>query len=495
MKSILIAGYYGAGNVGDEAILSSILSCLKEEQSDVNITVCSWQPESTQELHSVKAISWTKMSIIAETVSDMDLVIVGGGGLFQDYWGLDPDTYLRSTHGGISTYGSLILLAELFGIPCILLGVGIGPLHSRLGRQHTLELALRCQAIVLRDQESYQELLRCGFSPDDPEAPAVSISADLTFLFESSTIVNETTDDLISQVGIEAGTPLLGINLRYWDRPEPPSVWLPIIVEGVREFLKYQEKYQVVLLPFQKFNESAFTDDVQVCEDFIELMGLPERIHLVRDVGDPEIMRSLIGKCSHILGMRYHAVIFALLNHIPPVALSYDPKVEHLMKEAGLKTVCPLFDLKTNDQMKSLLLFVVENRTELSSLIGSFLEDQKKLTQGPMDVLSEVLSRPIRKQNMQVLQKRVLKQIQVMERMDQEFDQVKGEFDELIREKESQQSVYDQLVQDMQLIKQSRTYQLAENLQKFRNWILPPQSKRGKFYTQLVDGSRKEDVQ
>ena len=189
MKSILIAGYYGAGNLGDEAILSAILEMLNDGKMEVEITVCSWQPELTKEIPGVSAVSWQKMSQIARVASEADLIIIGGGGIFQDYWGLNPNSYLRSTHGGITTYGSLALMAELFGIPCLLFGVGVGPLKTELGRQHTLKTVLRCQAVSLRDHQSYRELLAIGFEPDHPLSPPVFVGTDLAFLTDARSLI------------------------------------------------------------------------------------------------------------------------------------------------------------------------------------------------------------------------------------------------------------------------------------------------------------------
>ena len=258
MKSILIAGYYGAGNLGDEAILSAILTGLRQEFNDLKCTVCSWQPEQTKQLHGVEALSWTEISEIARSVAMMDLVIVGGGGLFQDYWGLDPDSYLRRNHGGISTYGSLPLLAEIFGIPCLLFGVGIGPLDSELARKHTLMAAQRCQEITLRDQHAYQQLLETGFDPGNLQSPRVSVFADPAFSLLASDSSIQNADSIFSQFGVPPEARLLGVNLRYWDRPAPPSVWLPIVAEGIRNFLQKEEDFQVILLPFQRFDGSLF---------------------------------------------------------------------------------------------------------------------------------------------------------------------------------------------------------------------------------------------
>ena len=49
---LLVSGYYGFGNLGDEALLAGMLGGLPGAQ----VTVLSGQPEATQTLHNVGAV-------------------------------------------------------------------------------------------------------------------------------------------------------------------------------------------------------------------------------------------------------------------------------------------------------------------------------------------------------------------------------------------------------------------------------------------------------
>ena len=54
--SIIIEGYYGCGSLGDEAILQGLLQMIKKQYSSVDITVVSFNPKQTSEMHDVKAV-------------------------------------------------------------------------------------------------------------------------------------------------------------------------------------------------------------------------------------------------------------------------------------------------------------------------------------------------------------------------------------------------------------------------------------------------------
>ena len=126
----LIAGYYGFGNTGDEAILAAILNGLHARSPSSRAVVISGDPADTRRRHGVEAVPWRDVLAIDRAVKDSDLVIIGGGGLFQDHWGLDPDSLLTPDHYGITFYAGPAILASLHGKPLALPGLGFGPLAS-----------------------------------------------------------------------------------------------------------------------------------------------------------------------------------------------------------------------------------------------------------------------------------------------------------------------------------------------------------------------------
>ena len=47
MSNIVISGYYGFGNAGDEAMLCAIIDAIRKEEADAHITVISGNPTET----------------------------------------------------------------------------------------------------------------------------------------------------------------------------------------------------------------------------------------------------------------------------------------------------------------------------------------------------------------------------------------------------------------------------------------------------------------
>src|SRR5579864_8998828 len=91
---ILIAGCIGFGNTGDEAIAQVVTGHLRELIPGAGITIVSGNPAHTAQAFGVSAVGWHDPRAMIEAVRNTDLTILGGGGLFQDYEGLDPDSVL-----------------------------------------------------------------------------------------------------------------------------------------------------------------------------------------------------------------------------------------------------------------------------------------------------------------------------------------------------------------------------------------------------------------
>ncbi|HEX2334269.1 MAG TPA: polysaccharide pyruvyl transferase family protein, partial [Burkholderiales bacterium] len=90
-----ITGSYGGLNLGDEAILQSIITQLRKDVPKVEITVFSRDAEDTKRRHGVeRSVPVRKLSRaeVLPEVERLDLLILGGGGILYD---ADARTYLR----------------------------------------------------------------------------------------------------------------------------------------------------------------------------------------------------------------------------------------------------------------------------------------------------------------------------------------------------------------------------------------------------------------
>ncbi len=324
-RSVVIIGYFGFGNAGDEAILAGLLSGLRERDPKIRATVISGNSADTESQHGVLAIPWPDLEGIAVAIEKSDGVVVGGGGLFHDYWGVDPDTMLTDRSWGIPSFVAPVLLAALHGKPAVLAGVGVGPLRTSLGRALTRQICDLAACLTVRDPASADLLVEIGVARE-----RVEVTADFAFNF----VPSEGDRKMATALLPEGDGPLVAFCLRNWEIGVHSPRW-ETEVAAAADLLIRTAGARIVFVPFQNI-PGARENDVAVSERVLARLSSPERASVVPTRFTPGLTAALLSRCDAVLGMRLHSLLFALCGGIPAVALSYDPKVAGLMASLGL---------------------------------------------------------------------------------------------------------------------------------------------------------------
>ena len=117
-------------------------------------------------------------------------MIVGGGGIFHDFHGVDSDTFLTDNHWGVSFFSGPAVIASLWRKPVMLYAVGVGPLQSRHARDLTRIACDAAVAITVRDQAPKGALEMLGVPSE-----RIEVTADPAFgfasTFEQPSVVDE----------------------------------------------------------------------------------------------------------------------------------------------------------------------------------------------------------------------------------------------------------------------------------------------------------------
>lgn len=333
-NTILIAGHYGFGNTGDEAILDSILAELRNNQPDLEIWVTSSNPHVTAVNHHVRSISWKDIPGLLEVALQSDLIMIGGGGVFVDYWGVPKDSQLTSGHWGITYYNAVAMLALIFNKPFVIHSVGVGPLATEDGKKLTRLTFDLADIATVRDQASKDLLVSLGVSSADiritPD-PGLYLHSNRDFVFE-----------IFRTVGIPSGEkPILGVCVREWQGVN----WKPVLASALDRFLEIED-VNILFIPFQKETD-ILENDVRAAESVLSLMKHQQHAYVLKEIHPPETTKGLLSCCKVVLGMRLHSLIFAAGVQVPTIAISYDPKVAGFMSFIGLNDfVIPLNDFE-----------------------------------------------------------------------------------------------------------------------------------------------------
>jgi polysaccharide pyruvyl transferase CsaB len=306
MAEILVSGYYGFRNAGDEAILAGMIQSFRDLLPDATFTVISGTAAYTRKVHGVKAVSRGQAKEIWRAIGRADLIILGGGSLLQDVTSSKSLVY----------YLGITAMAKVHGKPVMFYAQGAGPVTKLLSKLMIPPIVNRVNLITVRDEETKVTLrnLRVG--------RPVTVTADSALALGPAD--RERGAALLSEVGVDLTRPLIGVSVRHWKAGE--ALWQPELAKAL-DLLAQATGAQVVLLPMQ------FPQDVRTGAAVLGQMK-EEAVLVQRECLHDEL-QAMISRCHLLIGMRYHSLVFAAMNGVPLVGLSYDPKNDNFLRLIG----------------------------------------------------------------------------------------------------------------------------------------------------------------
>lgn len=309
MKRVVLAGYYGFNNAGDEAILYSVLRSLRQKDRDLRLTVLSANPEKTRRLHGVDSVNRWKMPGVIRAIATHDVLVFGGGSLLQDV------TSRRS----LQYYLGLARLALFFRKKVYFMAQGIGPLRAEGSRSAVASVLDRVDTVTLRDLESKQLLLDLGV-----HRPRMELTADAVLGLYRREIEGRIGEKILGRYGI--GPPeqekLVGLAVRDWQNLSQYKKVLARVADGLAD-----RGYQILLVPFH------FPGDVGCARELARHMEHSPRI--LREECGTVALLGILGRMQLVFGMRMHSIIMAAVMGTPAIGLSYDPKIDAALDATG----------------------------------------------------------------------------------------------------------------------------------------------------------------
>ena len=268
----LVSGYFGARNLGDEALLAGLLIGLRARGARV-VRVLSIDPDHTRAVHGVPARR--RVVGLPAALLASDVLVSGGGGLLQDV------TSGRS----LGYYLGVIRAARLLRRRVVVYGQSLGPLS--VGGQRRVQRALQGLPLGLRDAPSLALANRLGLSAT-PVADA-ALALPVPAVTQRDALV------LVPRGGLPKAT-----------------------------------------LALRALGEEAQARGMQVevlaCQpalDLPEVARLETRLPGLRRLPDepPEAALAALAGARLVASVRLHGLVLATVAGVPHVGLAYDPKV------------------------------------------------------------------------------------------------------------------------------------------------------------------------
>ncbi len=310
INRILIFGYFGCGNLGDETNLGQLIAWTREINPRCQITVISADPGQTALEYQVAAVGKYNLPGIIQAVKAADRMIGGGGNLFQDLSSLRSLVY----------YSALVWLAGIYRVRVFLYGQGIGPIRSTLSKLIAKRSLSRIQLITIRDRISQLILEQMElrqpqvFLAADPLLARKPLATD-----EAKRYWNHYSGNQTKKVG------LIIRRHRFWDE----GLWNRLL--GSLPL----GNIELYILAIQD-------DDLHLVLKLVRSLG-------VKSLPVPRnwrILQQAIGGFDMVISCRLHGLIAAVIQNIPCVGLAADLKIAAFCLEHGINYLS--LDEKTN---------------------------------------------------------------------------------------------------------------------------------------------------
>lgn len=303
MYDILISGYYGFENSGDDAILLAILDNLRKYKQDVKILVLSKKPEETKKIYGVDAADRFNFNEVIKAMKSSRVFLNGGGNLIQD----------ESSTRSLMYYLTTIYLAKKLGLKVMLYSNGIGAISKKINRMITSRIINKADIITLREKISLKEIESLKITK-----PEVLVTADPAFTLQPC--VDEEALAILEKEGITKDKPLVGISIRKWAN----AAGYTKQIAAAADYLHEAYNVQTVLIPMH------YPHDVEISNTLASMMKhkpgiIKNKYNVTQTLG---IMKNM----DMIIGMRLHALIYGASLQVPVVGLIYDPKVEGFLE-------------------------------------------------------------------------------------------------------------------------------------------------------------------
>jgi polysaccharide pyruvyl transferase WcaK-like protein len=302
-RSLLLVGYFGRGNLGDDAMRDGLAKFLAREIPTVKTR---WQP-----LPAWRLASLPEVLALLRNLYWSDAVVLAGGTHFHDGYG-------RRSLRILATHWIVFSVARLLGANVGYAGVGIGPLTTAAGRWLTRRIATAASVILLRDDPSMAEITQLN------SRAQLIRGFDSASLLSAPRAAHRKTD---RHVGIS----LIPYFTVFDGDPQKDRIAVLSCADALAD-IGTQNSLTTDIFAF---NTQGLISDLPISKELAK--SLEGRLPVSLQVCDnPDSTLRRLANLTGLIATRYHAALLGYLVGLPMIVVSYEDKCSALAQEIGL---------------------------------------------------------------------------------------------------------------------------------------------------------------
>jgi polysaccharide pyruvyl transferase CsaB len=356
MPRVLLAGYFGCGNVGDDAILQGYVYGMRAAGLDYDFEVLSGTPDTTQRNYGLMGFDRRNKRSIQEAIDRCDALVFPGGSIFQDV----------TSAGSVLYYHGLVMKAKKANKKVLLLGQGVGPLTSFIGKRQAAEAFSKADVIAVRDPASASAIAALGVKR------AVPVAADAAFLLPAP----PDGGDTFSVAGMKS----IGLAPRPWGKTKDIVALFCDL-----STLLFRAGMMPVLVEMDREEDGPLIDAIEKRHG--------GRITHIRKLDVASTVQGRLARMDGLISMRLHAALLAATVGIAPLVVSYDPKTSAFAKLLGLGSP-PAIEGLTAQRLFDLFVAHQKSAERNQQIVGKAIAELSKLAEVNLELSKKALGAP-----------------------------------------------------------------------------------------------------
>lgn len=364
MKYFLLHGFYGQGNLGDEAILSSVLKHIGKNK----LFIFSYRSKKVIDEHGVESFNPTEenLSFLIKKYNlnkDNSFFLLGGGNLLKDYGPNSSD---------LKKWLKLISFAKIKNLKTSTFAITAENIKYDDSKLRVNEVLSKIDMITVRDKISQKNLKDIGINNE------IKLIGDPALLLTKNKLRKK--DSRLK----------IFVCVRHWyDKGiyiEDESANNNFIDSLARSLDYIIEKYnaEIEFIPMRTID---YDNDFLAAKKIIDRM---KNSKFIKSHSRPYSVKEFISKldkCSLLIGMRLHSLILATGKGIPVISLEYMSKIKGYMDSIDqLKNSLDMHKIKEQDIINK-FENILKNYDQISS---DLLKSCSKLRKSTLDYFKEI---------------------------------------------------------------------------------------------------------